>query len=579
MSADTDKPNLNQPPWPVPSIVQTNSLDIDAQQVDHLLIVKAFADDLDLVETVNRLAPTQMDVKPGTIVLGLVMDTLMGRSRLYRPVELYECPDTELLWGECVPASAFNDDTVGRVLDLLFETGTQRIFSELSMKAVQKHEISTRAVHFDTTSVNVHGEYRVNEGSPPPFEIVAGYSKDHRPDLKQFLISTLCVGDKIPIFGKNEDGNRSDKEINNTILSQISEHMARFGVAEKAFIYIADSALVSPKNLKELSEGQPFITRLPASYAECGRAISETIRSNQWEEIGQLSRTKPTANRPAALYRAAETTVTLYDKPYRAVVVHSSAHDKRRQKKIERELARDSASLKKNFQEQCLSEYACEADAKAAAHVWASQPSRYHDLSYAIEPLYTYARGRPKKDQPRQVTKVCYRVSCQLQQKASALEQMRMEAGCFVLLTNVAKEGEGATDAKEILSLYKEQHGVEQNFAFLKDPAVVNAIFLKTEERIEALGLILLISLLIWRLIERSLRKHVEETGCPLNGWDNKPTTSPTALMVTSKFKNTTVIRIGSQRRLNRPLNPVQLQWLEALGLKPAIFTQQPRAG
>ena len=143
----------------------------------------------------------------------------------------------------------------------------------------------------------------------------------------------------------------------------------------------------------------------------------------------------------------------------------------------------------------------------------------------------------------------------------------------------LAREGDGAADAKEILSLYKEQHGVEQNFAFLKDPAVVNAIFLKSEQRIEALGLILLISLLIWRLIERSLRKHVERTGCPLTGWDNKPTTSPTALMVTSKFKNTTVIRIGSRRRLSRPLNPVQLEWLMALGLKPNIFTSQPRAG
>ena len=579
MSADTDKTNLNQPPCPGPSIDPRSSLDIDAQQVDHLLIVKAFADDLDLVETVNRLAPTQMEVKPGTIVLGLVLDTLTGRSPLYRLVEFFDGRDTELLLGERVPAGVFNDDTVGRVLDLLFEVGTQRIFSELAMKAVLKHEISTRAVHFDTTSVSVHGEYRVDEASPPPFEIIEGYSKDHRPDLKQFLISTLCVGDKIPIFGKNEDGNRSDKAINNTILSQISEHMARFGVGEKAFIYIADSALVTPKNLNALSEGQPFITRLPASYAECGRAISEAIRSNQWEELGQLSRTKPTANRPAALYRVAETTVTLYDKPYRVVVVHSSAHDKRRQKKIKRELAKESASIGKNFREQCLSEYACEADAKAAAQSWASQPCRYHDLSYEIQPLYTYARGRPKKDQPRQVAKVRYRVSCHLEQKASALEQMRMVAGCFVLLTNVAKEGEGAADAREILSLYKEQHGVEQNFAFLKDPAVVNAIFLKTEERIEALGLILLISLLIWRLIERSLRKHVEETGCPLTGWDNKPTTSPTALMVTSKFKNTTVIRIGSQRRLNRPLNPVQLQWLQALGLKPAIFTEQPRAG
>jgi transposase len=579
MSADTDQPNLNQPPGPRPAFDPAGSLDIDAQQVDHLLIVKAFADDLDLVETINRLVPTQMGVKPGVIVLGLVLDTLTGRSPLYRLVDFFAGRDTEILLGERVPASAFNDDTVGRVLDLLFERGTQQIFSELAMKAVLKHEIATRAVHFDTTSVNVYGDYRVDEANPPPFEITEGYSKDHRPDLKQFLISTLCVGDKIPIFGKNEDGNRSDKQINNTVLSRISEHMARFGVAEKAFIYIADSAVVAPANLEQLSAGQPFITRLPATYAECGRAISEAVGSNHWEELGQLSRTKPTANRPATLYRAAEATVTLYDQPYRAVVVHSSAHDKRRQKKIERELAKESASLEKSFQKQCLPEYACAADAKAAALAWASQASRYHHLSYEIKPCYTYARGRPKKDQPRQVTQVRYQVSCHLEQKVSALERMKTEAGCFVLLTNVAKEGEWAADAREILSLYKEQHGVEQNFAFLKDPAVVNAIFLKTEERIEALGLILLISLLIWRLIERSLRKHVEESGCPLTGWDNKPTTSPTALMITSKFKNTTVIRIGRQRRLNRPLNPVQLEWLEALGLKPTIFTAQPRAG
>ena len=290
MSADTNKPNLNQPPGPELSIDPTSGLDIDAQQVDHLLIVKAFADDLDLVETVNRLVPTQMEVKPGTIVLGLVLDTLTGRSPLYRLVEFYEGRDTELLLGERVPASAFNDDTVGRVLDLLFETGTQRIFSELAMKAVQKHEISTRAVHFDTTSVSVHGEYRVDEASPPPFEIVEGYSKDHRPDLKQFLISTLCVGDKIPIFGKNEDGNRSDKEINNTILSQISEHMARFGVAEKAFIYIADSALVTPKNLKELGEGQPFITRLPATL----RGVwTGDLGSDPFQSVGRAWTTLP----------------------------------------------------------------------------------------------------------------------------------------------------------------------------------------------------------------------------------------------------------------------------------------------
>jgi hypothetical protein len=52
---------------------------------------------------------------------------------------------------------------------------------------------------------------------------------------------------------------------NNTLLSQISEHMARFGVDERASITIADSALVSPRNMEQLSGAQRFIRWLPAT--------------------------------------------------------------------------------------------------------------------------------------------------------------------------------------------------------------------------------------------------------------------------------------------------------------------------
>ena len=44
-----------------------------------------------------------------------------------------------------------------------------------------------------------------------PFKITHGYSKDRRPDLKQFVLSLLCVGTDVPIVGKLEDGNASDK--------------------------------------------------------------------------------------------------------------------------------------------------------------------------------------------------------------------------------------------------------------------------------------------------------------------------------------------------------------------------------
>jgi hypothetical protein len=52
--------------------------------VQPLPIIKAYADQLGLVSLLNHYVPTEMDVDAGTMVLGLVLDTLSGRSPLYR---------------------------------------------------------------------------------------------------------------------------------------------------------------------------------------------------------------------------------------------------------------------------------------------------------------------------------------------------------------------------------------------------------------------------------------------------------------------------------------------------------------
>src|SRR5215831_8701331 len=90
---------------------------IEVYPVQHLPIIKAYADQLGLVGLINYYIPTEMNVDAGTVVLGLVLDTLSGRSPLYRLEEFFAQQDTELLLGKAVPAPAFNDDIVGRVLD------------------------------------------------------------------------------------------------------------------------------------------------------------------------------------------------------------------------------------------------------------------------------------------------------------------------------------------------------------------------------------------------------------------------------------------------------------------------------
>ena len=98
----------------------------------HLPIVKQYANRINLVQTINDLVDSQMDLSPGMAVLAMVLDTLSGRTLLYRLMEFFDEKDTELLLGSAVEPGRFCDYNLGRAMDKIFETGTHKIFSRLA---------------------------------------------------------------------------------------------------------------------------------------------------------------------------------------------------------------------------------------------------------------------------------------------------------------------------------------------------------------------------------------------------------------------------------------------------------------
>lgn len=98
---------------------------------------------------------------------------------------------TEHLLGEGVRPEHLNDDRLGRVLDKLYETGLTEVFVTVALQAARKFGV-TDSLHLDSSSFHVHGEYTTNtkDGQPEPgvIEITYGYLRDHRPDLKQFIL-------------------------------------------------------------------------------------------------------------------------------------------------------------------------------------------------------------------------------------------------------------------------------------------------------------------------------------------------------------------------------------------------------
>lgn len=554
-------------------------------QVGHLPVVAQFCRRIGLADVINAAVPTQMAVDVGTVVQLMVLDTLSGRSPLYRLERFARSVDTGLLLGKNIPAVAFNDTTLGRAMDAIYAVGTEQLFSQVAFHAARSFPLNLggvvtgeglttpprdmRHVHFDTTSVSVWGDYALYTNEEDQLRVTNGHSKDHRPDLKQFLVKMLCIHHNIPIVGGCESGNTSDKTINNAVLTHLSKYMAKHGLGKGAFVYVADSALVTPNNLKALGDNL-FITRLPFSYKEAERVVLDAVREGKWTDVEAQALSSGT--RKATKYRVCDMTVTIGEKVYRAVVVHSDAHDKRRQKKLTRRLRESRERAERALKKAGKMEYFCREDAEATAEKLTSEKTRgektpYHFCQCTVSEKVTYARGRPPKNGERKVTKVRYILTGEVVERSEEVARIREAAGCFVLLTNTPTKGEMAHSPTAVLAAYKEQQGIERNFGFLKDPLIVNDIFLKRPDRIEVLGFILLTSLLVWNLMEHVMRQHLQRTESVVPGWDRKPTQTPTSFMMTTKFKGVLVVELHGEWEFTVPLTSEQQRYVRALGL------------
>ena len=124
----------------------------------HLPGAAAYCRRLGVVDIVNDIVASQMDLQPGVVVQAMVLDTLSGRSPLYRLKEFLTGRDVELLVGEDLPANAFSDVNVGRSQDAIFEAGPSKIVTALGIRATDTFALDASAPSYDTTSTSLWGD-------------------------------------------------------------------------------------------------------------------------------------------------------------------------------------------------------------------------------------------------------------------------------------------------------------------------------------------------------------------------------------------------------------------------------------
>ena len=471
-------------------------------------------DEIGIVEILNKrlgIDPREK-VSTGVIVKAMLLNGLgFVTAPMYLFGQFFQGKATEQLLGKGVKPEHLNDDRLGNVLDELSAAGLSELFLEISLAAANKFEVKREIAHLDSTSFHVDGEYKNPE--PGVIEITYGYSRDHRPDLKQFMMNLICVGDgDIPVLMEIASGNQSDKVRFAQLFQDFREQWTFEGLC------VADGALYSADNLTAMTDLR-WLTRVPLSIKAAATLVDEVV-----DLI------------PSAIkgYGLKESRSDYGGIEQRWILVESEQRRNSDLKQLAKKIEQYQKKYLQELQTLSAQEFACVTDAINAAQNL-SKIMKWHQLIdiKTIEKSHYDKAGKPKKDAVP--ARISYHVIGSVTLLDCEVSAQRVRCGRFILATNVLDSSQLSAD--DALRQYKAQQGVERGFRFLKDPLFfASSVFLKSPKRIGALGLIMALCLLVYNLGQRQLRQalaHHQET---IPNQLGKPTDSPTLRWVFQCF-------------------------------------------
>lgn len=208
--------------------------------------------------------------------------------------------------------------------------------------------------------------------------------------------------------------------------------------------------------------------------------------------------------------------------------------------------------------------FACEVDAELAFNDFKKQCDLlgFEQGTLIKQPTYSHS-GRPKTDEAP--TGYQYFIEAAPFTDLEKVKLAKLKVGMFILATNDT-DNEALTMAA-LLAHYKSQQKVERGFRFLKSPEfLTSSIFLKKPERIEALLMIMTLSLLVYASLEHKIREQLAQTEAFFPSMvKNKTTSRPTARWVFLQFEGIDTLEINGQRSITG-LQDHQTQLLKLLG-------------
>jgi len=504
---------------------------ISTQNLDSLGIVASLCTELGIADKINKKLynnDKRRIVTPGKAVEAMILNGLGLANRvLYLTSRFFKEKPLSTLLNENIKSKNLTDYTLGHTLDEISRYGSERIFSEIAFEMALEKNLLGELNHVDTTTFSLHGDYAQKQiketGNPTPIQITYGYSKDKRPDLKQFTLS-LVMNSKaqLPIYSESLDGNSSDKKV----LQQTIESVIKFQQTidyKKPLRWIADSALYSKTQLLRENKFN-WITRIPNSIKESKILLTSPEQELKWKKIEKD-------------YKYSVHTSNYGNIPQKWLLIYSSSKYKKERANLGKDYAKEKQEAAKKMRGYCRKIYKTEKEGRETVKEL-SKKLKYFKIVSNIE-----KEEREKKGQKEEI----YKLKLELKPNLEAIKIKIRKLGRFILGTNDIEEKYQSME--EILSLYKSQQNVERGFRFLKDPwFMVDDFYLKKPERIEALVVIMTLTLFVYNYGQYKLRKALNDKEETLPNQKGTQISNPTLKWVFQLMQGISIVLITDKK-------------------------------
>jgi transposase len=221
----------------------------------------------------------------------------------------------------------------------------------------------------------------------------------------------------------------------------------------------------------------------------------------------------------------------------RWLVVESNFRRDSDLRKLEKKLKKAEAEAQNKLQELSKIEFACAADAAAAAHRLSKQLKFYNITQVSSKEITAQTDTNATNAREKSSSKLRFKVQAKLEPDTGASGQKTKACGRFILATNVREFQQLEPD--DMIVKYKDQPSAERGFGFLKDPLFfTDSVFLKSPEIIEALALVMGLCLLVYTLGQRLLRHNLQRTNSKLKNQLGKQTNRPTLRWICHIFQS-----------------------------------------